>query len=147
MLFLVHKHGYPFFLLVRRNGKVGKLVLYSLRLLFKLAVNSDLKRAVRAEKAFEMLDIVVVEHLAVVDYYDTAAKRIYVAHIVGGKNNCRFLFLVEGVYKRSYLRLHRNVKTDRRLVEEHYLRVVQERCKYIAESSLTQRHLPDGLVQ
>ena len=85
-----------------------------------------------------MLDIIIIQHLSLVDDDNTAAERIHITHIVRRQNNSRMLFLIERMNQRADFGFHRDIQTDCRFIKKDNLRIVQKCRQNIAERALTE---------
>ena len=92
--------------IIGRNGTFRQLSCDLLRILLQIALDADFQRAVGAEKLFQMRDIVILEHLALVDDHDAPAECIHITHIVRCQNDSCMLLLIERVNQRPDFCLH-----------------------------------------
>ena len=73
-----------------------------------------------------MLDIVIVEHLTLVDDHDPSAERVHIPHVMSGQDDRCVLLFIEGVDELADLCLHGHIETDGGLIQKYHLRIVQE---------------------
>ena len=91
-------------------------------------------------------DLVVVDHLAVVDHHRSLRDVLDVGHVVAGEEDRGALLLVEPHEQLAEPLLGHEVEPDGRLVEEQDLRVVQQARGQLAAHALAQREVAHGLV-
>src|SRR5580704_2394285 len=95
----------------------------------------------------QVRQMAVVQHLAVVNNHDAAAKLFDIVEVVGSEQNRGAEFAIDGAQKMADVIFRHHVESDSRLVQKQQRGIVQQRSSQVAAHAFAERELAHGRVQ